>query len=275
MNYNLINKHQIKYLLKNTNYRKKVIRLINKLTTLNISIDYLDKIVNTHSDIEIYMILHNKFRKTTYYDNFKEIKKKYTEKQSVKLFNIFKSITKLNGKKILDIGTEDCELINMMNKLDGTYAHGINIPETESLIGSYSTNKKCVTYYDGVNIPFNSNYFDVITSTMVIHHMTYVHKTLEDIYRTLKKGGIFIIKEHDITYKEDKYYVDILHFIYEFVVSSTFNSEYYINFHHNYKSKEDMIKIMESIGFKHISLVPDWLDTPRGHIRSYYTAFQK
>jgi len=272
MYHDKISKYQIKYLITNNKYKNILIKAMNIITSLDITEKELLKLTKKYSDIEIYLYLHNKFKKSKYYLEYGKTKKRYMEKQSTKLFNIFNDMVKLEGKKILDVGTEDCYLIDMINKLDNTKAYGINIKEDESMISSYSTNKECIKYYDGVNIQFDDNSFDVITCTMVLHHMTQLEETLKNIWRVLKKGGYFIIKEHDVVNKEEKMYIDVIHFLYEMVATNKFNSRYYINFHHQYRSKNDFRNKIKNIGCEYI---PNKYENPRGSMKSYYSIFRK
>ena len=42
------------------------------------------------------------------------------------------------------------------------------------------------------NLPFKNNVFDVVISTEVFEHLEYPSKTANEIYRVLKKNGVFI-----------------------------------------------------------------------------------
>lgn len=46
--------------------------------------------------------------------------------------------------------------------------------------------------YDGINIPFENNYFDLIYSNQVLEHARHPIELLADVYRVLKPGGYFI-----------------------------------------------------------------------------------
>lgn len=48
--------------------------------------------------------------------------------------------------------------------------------------------------YDGINLPFADNSFDVVTSSCVFEHIIFVDDVLKEINRILKKGGLLIIR---------------------------------------------------------------------------------
>ena len=69
--------------------------------------------------------------------------------------------------------------------------YGVDIAESpevnqrKNLVGNVST-------YDGINIPFEDNYFDVVYSNQVFEHVRYPDKLAIDIARVLKPNGILI-----------------------------------------------------------------------------------
>lgn len=46
--------------------------------------------------------------------------------------------------------------------------------------------------FDGINIPFEDNYFDIVYSNQVFEHVRYPEALLKEIYRVLKPDGYFI-----------------------------------------------------------------------------------
>lgn len=51
---------------------------------------------------------------------------------------------------------------------------------------------KKLVIYDGVKIPFPDNYFSTIVSNCVLEHVTELEAVLEEAYRVLKPGGVFL-----------------------------------------------------------------------------------
>jgi len=118
----------------------------------------------------------------------------------------------ISNKKILDIGTES---IDYLKKID---AYGINIKEGfDHYTTEYDTfdNYKKFKFYDGINIPFKDNKFDIITIYSVLHHIPTLQKLIINIKRVLKKDGFIFIKENDITNDKIRDAFNIQHEIYE------------------------------------------------------------
>lgn len=68
------------------------------------------------------------------------------------------------------------------------------------------SNKKLAKLYDGLNIPYKSDFFDFIIYTETIEHVEQPNKLKDDIYRVLKKKGKvlitvpFMFPEHEMPY---------------------------------------------------------------------------
>lgn len=119
-------------------------------------------------------------------------------------YSLYKNIAKfakgLNGcKKILDVG---CGL-KPYESLFFTHEYiGIDVES-----GYWSeVDKKTNTYFDGINIPFDNNSFDVVLCTEVLEHASDPDKLLKEIFRVLKDDGIlyltvpFVWNEHEVPY---------------------------------------------------------------------------
>jgi len=51
------------------------------------------------------------------------------------------------------------------------------------------------TFCDATKLPFESNYFDVVTSFSVLEHIDNLDLALDEIYRVLKKDGTLILQQ--------------------------------------------------------------------------------
>lgn len=51
---------------------------------------------------------------------------------------------------------------------------------------------KIIKYYNGVKIPYPDAYFQTVVSNCVLEHVEKLPELLEEIYRVLKNGGIFL-----------------------------------------------------------------------------------
>ena len=104
-----------------------------------------------------------------------------------------------SGKKILDVG---CGIKPYKNLFNSSSYVGIDID-----YGGHNNQAKVVDkFYDGVNIPYDDNSFDIVICTEVMEHVVDPEKLLSEIHRVLKIGGRiffsmpFVWNEHEIPY---------------------------------------------------------------------------
>jgi len=87
-----------------------------------------------------------------------------------------------SGKKILDVG---CGIKPYKNLFNSSSYVGIDID-----YGGHNNQAKVVDkFYDGVNIPYDDNSFDIVICTEVMEHVVDPEKLLSEIHRVLKIGG--------------------------------------------------------------------------------------
>ena len=161
----------------------------------------------------------------------------FYENRALQLINLFKyDIRQIQNKrifdvetKLLDIGTEygiTLDVYKKIFKVDKAY--GVNIDTGFNHYGNdiYDKNSNIVIY-DGVNIPYDKNTFDIITITSVLHHINTENIKLlfKDIGRVLKEDGILIIKENDMDNEETKREFIIQHELYEGIFKDTIIKE--------------------------------------------------
>lgn len=120
-------------------------------------------------------------------------------------YNLFKKIkefslqTKWESKKILDVG---CGIKPYESLFKNSDYIGIDVEES----GHKNEYKKVDKYFDGKNIPFDDNMFDLVICTQVIEHNLDYKDLLTEIYRVLKRDGDllltapFVWNEHEIPY---------------------------------------------------------------------------
>ncbi len=92
-------------------------------------------------------------------------------------------------KPVLDLGCGD----GFFAKVTFSQQIDIGLDMTDSRIkeNQYNSYKKIVTY-DGKRIPYPDNYFATVVSNCVLEHIPDIDQTLSEIYRVLKKGGLFL-----------------------------------------------------------------------------------
>ena len=117
-----------------------------------------------------------------------------------------------------------------------------------------------------------NNSIDLITVSMVLHHVSDIETTLSEFKRILTKDGIIIIREHDISNEKKEFiiFLDILHGLYELVWSEEItNPDFVINYKAYYKTKNEWTRLFNKYGFKAVS------DTnAKNLIKSYYCVYK-
>jgi SAM-dependent methyltransferase len=68
-------------------------------------------------------------------------------------------------------------------------------------------------------LPFDSDSFEIITLLQVLHHVHKPIKTLKEIKRVLKPGGLLFIREHDRTDKYIDKLIRLEHLLYSQIVN--------------------------------------------------------
>ncbi len=227
-------------------YKSSIKNVFKNIVVL--SDESLEEIM-TKSDLEIYSIFHQYLMRDITKDQFIKNKIKEVHHQSKMRFQMLDDIFDIREKTILDIGTTDCDYISQLNtKAD---AHGINIEDMKAF--NYVTDTSCVEIYDGIHIPYPDSFFDIVTITMVLHHIDNLNgqtELIKEIYRVLKPDGYLFIKEHDILNDKQKIYTDFIHYFYELSYNYYFNIDY-LEIHHStrYLSKTELDHMLRDTGF--------------------------
>lgn len=90
---------------------------------------------------------------------------------------------------VLDLGCGFGEFAGVVfNRIE----MGIDINETELKAALRGKNYKKVRLADARNLPFNNSSYNTVVSVSVIEHITDSSKVIAEVYRVLKKKGLFV-----------------------------------------------------------------------------------
>ena len=108
-------------------------------------------------------------------------------------------LTKVSYQKLLDIGCGTGWLIDNLAKESVKEYHGIDISENMLEVAK-GKNIKNATFVLGssMELPYQDESFDVVTCVQSFHHYPDYKKAMQEAYRVLKKGGLYILSDTGI-----------------------------------------------------------------------------
>jgi len=109
-----------------------------------------------------------------------------------------------DGESVLDIGCGTGLL--SLKFLEAANCRIYGIDQSEEMLGIWNkkidelnlSNKVKIRAGDAEKLDFEDSSFDIIASTVTLHHVKDKTKTLSDIYRMLKPNGRFVIGDLDL-----------------------------------------------------------------------------
>jgi len=105
---------------------------------------------------------------------------------------ILKNKNSAESINVLDLGCGTGESIKFFKTLNFKIEWvGLDIENSPEVQSREDDNEKFVSF-DGINIPFPENFFDLIYCKQVLEHVRYPKELLSDVRRVLKPGGYFI-----------------------------------------------------------------------------------
>jgi SAM-dependent methyltransferase len=97
-----------------------------------------------------------------------------------------------NIKHVMDLGCGAGDSIDYFRAKDsGLKWVGLDIEKSPAVEARTRTGAEFCSF-DGVNIPFDDNYFDLIYSRQVLEHVRYPAALLQEVHRVLRPNGYFI-----------------------------------------------------------------------------------
>jgi len=109
-----------------------------------------------------------------------------------------KNVDFTKNSKILDMGCSDGPFLPTLNiyakKIIAMDIDNDLVKKSKNIIQNKLSNSNKINLMtsDGLALPFRDENFDVIFCLEVLEHVKHPRKAIEEIYRTLKKNGVFI-----------------------------------------------------------------------------------
>ena len=104
-----------------------------------------------------------------------------------------------NNDIIIDVGSGTGDLIDLMiKKKKFIHAYSLDLNKKMLIHGQKKILKDKITNVNFINanaenIPFNNDFFDKYVISFCLRNITYINKALDESYRILKPGGVFIV----------------------------------------------------------------------------------
>lgn len=113
-------------------------------------------------------------------------------------------IKNIQQKKILDVGCGRRSYEKFIDKSNNYIGLEVDLENKE-------TNKLADEFYNGIDLPYENDHFDILLCMQVLEHAIDSEKLISEFYRVLKPEGIvyitvpFIWGEHEIPYDFRRY----------------------------------------------------------------------
>ena len=122
----------------------------------------------------------------------------FIEYKANNIVELIKNYGNIERLKVLDLGC-GTGLIDSYLQESIPNLHGCDI-SSDSINKAKATNPSVVyNSYDGINLPYDDGNFDVVFTVNVMHHVNPIERKrfVNEALRVTKKGGLFIVFEHN------------------------------------------------------------------------------
>jgi ubiquinone/menaquinone biosynthesis C-methylase UbiE len=260
----------------------RIVSLIKKSMKRNISNEFISNFINesinrNKNDEEIY----NSLREYANTDTYEEGRSQSRVKHINFLFsnNNFKNLRENRNFKYLDIGGGDGSISYAIGNYMKLNKENIVSADVQDWFNIDSKKNKDITYItinENGRLPFSDQQFSVITAFQVFHHIEDINDRLQELSRIIKRGGLLVIREHDVNNECTRMIIDIEHSLHEMTTKPTSNNTFLKEYNAYYKSAHDWTVKIESFGFKYIRDADyKWDMRIKNPTRTYYAMYER
>lgn len=197
------------------------------------------------------------------------------------LFHVLESINnKYSITSYLDIGCNNGSITVPFGEklsLDSNHIHGIDVvnfgAQTIKPFEGFDYKQ-----YDGYNIPFEDESFDLLTCLMVLHHVERPADLIKEFNRVMRKSSIIIIKEHNSYDPLLDNLIELEHMLYETIERNVSYEKFKEDYYQGLFDKDQLNQLMSDCGFSRLKIDSDFLVRKYygyNPTKGYYTAFRK
>jgi methionine biosynthesis protein MetW len=132
-------------------------------------------------------------RSSTFQENVynAETSQRTDELKDLKIREILKELLRGNRCKILDVGCGDGSLLGPFCKYQECY--GVDVSEAQLKKARLKGIRTFRIDLENERLPFVNDFFDFVICSETIEHLLDADNLLQEIYRTVRLGGIFIL----------------------------------------------------------------------------------
>jgi SAM-dependent methyltransferase len=97
-----------------------------------------------------------------------------------------------NATDVLDLGCGEGNSVDLFSRIvPSARWHGVDIESSPEVDRRNRPDLNVMTF-DGIHLPYDDDFFDVVHSNQVLEHVRYPDRLIPEVNRTLKPGGLFI-----------------------------------------------------------------------------------
>ena len=179
-----------------------------------------------------------------------------------------KALRPLQPKLILDVATGTADVALQASSLQADKIIGVDISDEmlelgrKKIAGRNLQNKITLQYADSENLPFENNKFDAATVAFGVRNFEHLEKGIEEVYRVLKPGGIFVVLEFSkpkhFPFKQlyQFYFTHVCPLLGKWITRDKQAYEYLFRSVQVFPEGKNFLKILERSGFEKLQCKP-------------------